>query len=150
MCEPIYSIRSRGLCRKATRVHRTSGCMQRWHGADCVGCAALPLFALPGTGSSMKSAGAKGAAGAAALQQQAAAEAAAAAAAALAIPPGQLRVQLSLPADVATRDWLRTGAARATCRTGLVPTPVCPCRHRQCYARSPQASKWPVCRFIAS
>jgi hypothetical protein len=70
------------------------------------------------TGSSMKPAGAKGAAGAAALQQQAAAEAAAAAAAALAIPAGQLRVQLSLPADVATRDWLRTGAASTSLQTG--------------------------------
>lgn len=41
--------------------------------------------------------------------QQAAAAAAAAAEAAAVLHPGQLKVQMRVPADVATRDWLRTG-----------------------------------------
>jgi hypothetical protein len=59
------------------------------------------------TGSSARTTGAKGAAGAGLEAQQAAAAAAAEAAAVL--QPGQLRVQMCVPADVATRDWLRAG-----------------------------------------
>lgn len=103
------------------------------------------------TGSSTRATGAKGAAAAALEAQQAAAAAAAAAAEAAAVlQPGQLRVQMCVSADVATRDWLRAGFEVKLRRSCHQPQPQLPPTPDPQLAVLPEAAQAPAAAAAAS